>query len=82
MICHKAQWLQYGGLVDKTVFCIAVSRNNIFAGTNKGVFLSTNNGIDWTELNNIHPYTKLNHLPDSHVNAITVSGTNIFAGFL
>ena len=75
----QAQWLQYAGLADKTVRSIAVSRNNIFTGTTEGFFVSTNNGINWTELN-----TSINtpiDLPDSHVNAITVSGTNIFAGF-
>ena len=37
-----------------------------------GIFLSTNNGNDWFEVNN--------GLSNMYVNAFIVSGANIFAG--
>ncbi|MGA2296082.1 MAG: hypothetical protein ABSG15_00860, partial [FCB group bacterium] len=51
----------------------AFSGNNIFAGTNgKGVFLSTNNGTNWTPVNQglTHPA----------VNSLAVNGNKIYAG--
>jgi len=59
----------YGG----DVRCFAVSGRNIFAGTyGGGVFLSTNNGTSWTQVNN--------GLTNTVVLSLAVSGTNIFAG--
>ncbi|MDD5676054.1 MAG: hypothetical protein PHC61_17920, partial [Chitinivibrionales bacterium] len=40
------------GLLNRQFFSLAVSGDNIFAGTyGGGVFLSTNNGADWTAVN-------------------------------
>jgi hypothetical protein len=64
--------------MDTTVYSLAVSGTNIFAGTwNCGIFLSTNNGISWTAVNN--------GLMGISINALAVSpngtaDTNIFAG--
>jgi len=62
--------------INSGYYCIsslAVSDTNIFAGTKvKGMFLSTNNGASWAAVNA--------GLTCSEVNAITVVGTNIFAG--
>ena len=44
---------------------------NLFAGTNGGVFLSTNNGTSWTEANNGLTNTPV---------ALVISGSNLFAG--
>ena len=68
-----AQWEQtngpYGGIVNS----LAVSGTNLFAGTLRGgVFLSTNNGTSWTEVNTGLTYTA--------VYSLAVSGTNLFAG--
>jgi hypothetical protein len=50
-----------------------VSGTNLFAGTwGDGVFLSTNNGTNWTAVNN--------GLTNTFVRALAVSGTNLFAG--
>jgi Secretion system C-terminal sorting domain len=50
-----------------------VSGNNIFAGTyGDGVFLSTNNGVSWTNISK--------GLGQQSVYSLTVSGGNIFAG--
>jgi len=58
--------------ISSIVYSFAVSGTNIFAGTGVGVLLSTNNGRNWTQVNN--------GLTCTYVNALAVSGTNIFAG--
>jgi photosystem II stability/assembly factor-like uncharacterized protein len=50
------------------VNCFAVADTNIFAGTDDGLFLSTNNGMRWTNLGM------------RVVSSLAVSGTTIFAG--
>jgi len=58
---------------NATVPSLAVSGNNIFAGTQgSGVFLSTNNGTSWTAVNN--------GLTNTQIQSLAVSGSNIFAG--
>ena len=59
------------------VRALAVSPNgtggtNLFAGTDGGVFLSTNNGTSWTAAST--------GLTNTYVRALAVSGTNLFAG--
>ncbi len=61
------------GTINATVYALAVSGTNLFAGTNNGgVFLSTNNGTSWTAVN-----TGLNNLT---VRVLANSSTYIFAG--
>ena len=69
----NAQW-QQTTLSGQYVLCLVVSGTNIFAGTlYNGVFISTNNGISWTGVNN--------GLPDSaDVISLAITGNNIFAG--
>ena len=43
-----AQWVQTNGPYGGMIQCLAVSGTNLFAGTDGGVFLSTNNGTSWT----------------------------------
>ena len=68
----KAQWVQtvtFSGSVQ----ALAVSGTNIFAGIwFPGVYLSTDNGATWTEVNS--------GLTDTDIFALVVSGTNLFAG--
>ena len=52
---------------------LAVSGNNIFAGSEGRIFLSTNNGTNWNVINNGFP----NYLD---VYSIAISGINIFLG--
>src|SRR5271157_4520991 len=70
----NAQWIQTSVLsVGGNISALTVSGSNIFAGTwGAGIFLSTNNGTSWTEVNS--------GLTNSYVNCFAVSGTNIFAG--
>ena len=75
---HGTTWI-----VDDTTFhggggtwAFAVSGSNLFAGTNTGVYLSTNAGLSWSPVNN--------GLPD-YVTALAISpnragGNNLFAG--
>ncbi len=55
-----------------SIYSLAVSGSNIFAGTDYGVYLSANNGASWTGENT--------GLIRAVVSALAVSGTNLFAG--
>ena len=72
-VCAKAQWVQIERPGNSDLNKIVYSGTNIFAGTeNEGVYLSTNDGTSWTQVNN--------GLTDSTVRALAVYGTNVFAG--
>ena len=47
-------WLEVmNGVTDNNVLLLAINGSNLYLGTgSKGLFLSTNNGDDWTNLNN------------------------------
>ena len=60
------------GLGGANVISLAVSGANIFAGTNGGVYLSTDNGTNWTAADS--------GLGTQVVYSLAVSDTNIFAG--
>lgn len=66
----KAQWVQIGPPGGGQVWSFAVSGSNIFAGTIKGVYLSTNNGSNWGQPS----------LTDRTVSSLTVCGSNVIAG--
>ncbi|MFZ1081304.1 MAG: hypothetical protein WAO19_05190 [Candidatus Kryptoniota bacterium] len=73
----RAQWVQANGPSGGSIFCFVVSDTNLFAGTDGGVFLSTNKGTSWSAVNA--------GLTNNHVHAFAVSsngagGTNVFAG--
>jgi len=59
-------------LKDTAVYALAVSGTNLFAGTEGGVFRSTNGGINWTAVNN--------GLTKFEVLALAVQGSHLFAG--
>jgi photosystem II stability/assembly factor-like uncharacterized protein len=71
-----AQWVQTNGPFVGDVCTFAISGTNLFAGTTDffvdsgGVFLSTNNGSNWTATN----------LQGTIVSALAINGTNLFAG--
>ena len=66
----NAQWVQTSG-PNITVQSLAVISKNLFAGTNNGVFLTTNNGTSWTKVNT--------GLADTGISALASIGTNLFA---
>ena len=55
-----------------TANCFAYNGTNIFAGTRKGVFLSTDNGTNWTGISS--------GLPTLEVGSLAVLGTRLFVG--
>lgn len=70
----RAQWVQ-SGADSSYVVSLAVGGTNIFAGTyDRGIFLSTNNGTSWTQVNS--GLTSSSNIFKS----LVISGTNIFAG--
>ena len=56
----------------KPVATFAVNGSNIFEGTYNGVYISKDNEVNWTEINN--------GLTNKIIRALIVSGTNILAG--
>lgn len=56
-----------------TVYSLSVSGSNIFAGTTEGVYISIDNGADWTLVTDGLNYGE-------YVFAIAINGENIFAG--
>ena len=69
----NGQWEQTKGLNGRTVYCFAASGANLLAGTDNGIFLSTNNGSNWTASNTGLPN-------NTFVSSFIVNGTDIFAG--
>ncbi|HKJ81319.1 MAG TPA: hypothetical protein VJ954_04800, partial [Ignavibacteriaceae bacterium] len=59
-------------LNDRSVYELTTIGDNVFAATYSGVFLSTDNGTTWNQMNN--------GLTDLQVECFAVMGTNIFAG--
>ncbi|HET6402939.1 MAG TPA: hypothetical protein VFH95_16265 [Candidatus Kapabacteria bacterium] len=68
----RAQWVQTNGPYGQPVYCFAVSGMNLFAGTDSGVYRSTDNGISWSAANNGYPVGK--------VEALFAFGAKLFAG--
>ncbi len=64
----SAQWIQTHGPEGGQVTCLALSGANLFAGTDNGVYLSTDNGTSWTLV------------WKNGVLSLGVCGTSIFAG--
>ena len=69
----KAQWIQTNGPYGGDIRSFTVSGTKLFAGTEYGgVFLSTNNGTNWTAVNN--------GLTSTYIYSLAVSGTDLIAG--
>ncbi|OGU55869.1 MAG: hypothetical protein A2V66_18040 [Ignavibacteria bacterium RBG_13_36_8] len=69
----QAQWIQTNGPNGGRILCMAANGTHLFAGTyGGGVYLSTNNGTNWTAVNN--------GLTNTEVNSLVVSNMNLFAG--
>jgi len=69
----NAQWQQTSGPFGGEISALASTGSTVFAGTTEnGVFRSTNNGTDWTMVNN-----GLSHLG---IEAIACNGSNVYAG--
>lgn len=66
----SAQWAQTSGTSGR-VTCFGSKGPSLFAGTNVGIFVSSDSGATWTETDS--------GLTDNHVNALVVNGADIFA---
>lgn len=65
-------WSKVSDIFGGTIYALASKDNNLFAGTDKGLFISTNNGSTWTAVS-------LGSGQDA-VTAITVANNSIFVG--
>ncbi len=61
--------------VDGMVRSFAKIGNNLFVGTNHGIYVSTNDGINWSEVNNGLPMDN----PPTFVDVLSAGGKNLFA---
>ncbi|TAL68755.1 MAG: T9SS type A sorting domain-containing protein, partial [Bacteroidetes bacterium] len=68
-----AQWVPCNnGLNDKTIFALINKDSSIFAGTNEGIYHSTDNGDNWVEKNEGLTYPLISEF--------AIIGDNIIAG--
>jgi photosystem II stability/assembly factor-like uncharacterized protein len=70
----NGQWMQMNGPHNNEINALAVSGNNVFAGTNRGIYLTNDSGKKWSPINIGLPATGV------RVFSLAVSGTNIYAG--
>jgi photosystem II stability/assembly factor-like uncharacterized protein len=68
----NCQWVRLDSL-SKCVFCITSKIGNLYAGTTYGgVFISQDEGLTWSQINN--------GLTNTNVRSILVKGSKLFAG--
>ena len=72
----QAQWVEANGPYSSTIYGFASVGSTLFAGWQKGVYISTDNGANWT--------TYTNSLTNNNVTCLAGSsdgkgGTNVFA---
>ena len=66
----QAQWIQTNGPYNSgSTNCFAVLGTNLIAGTDSGVFRSSNSGVDWVEVNSSFGYSPY-----------AIIGASLFAG--
>ena len=68
-----SQWQQANGPYGAWVCCFAIKGDNIFVGTEGGVFLSTNKGSSWAAVNTGLTVTGVNGF------GLAISGDSIYA---
>ena len=72
----SAQWVQTNGPFGGAILCLEKIGNDILSGTSKaGVFRSSDNGQHWKQAHNGNIFN------NNPINALTVSGTDIYAVF-
>lgn len=69
----NSQWIQTGGPEGGEIDCIVQKENILYAGGAGGIFISSNNGSDWHNLNSGLPN-------NTWVYSITFNGNDIFIG--
>jgi len=68
----RCQWVQTNGPYANSVHCLTSVDTVLFAGTDDGVFRSTDSGDHWIQVNN--------GLTDYSVNSLAAMGPKLFAG--
>lgn len=69
----NAQWIQTNGpFGGQNVKCMGASGNNVYAGTDHGMFITNDNGNTWTPINN--------GLKNTYVRSLVVTDSNIYVG--
>lgn len=68
----NAQWEKTNASFGGNINVLEVSGNNIFAGTDEGVYLSVDNGSSWTQMNN--------GLTNTMIYSMVIVGTDVFVG--
>lgn len=66
----EAQWGQTNGLTGQTVYSFAASGSNVLAGSDSGIYLSTDNGLGWIRIKKTN----------SPAISFAVTGSLIFVG--
>lgn len=62
-------WTISAGLSNKYVKCLASDGSTVYAGTNNGIYKSSDNGITWYNTG----------LPDTEIRSLAVKGNTVFA---
>jgi photosystem II stability/assembly factor-like uncharacterized protein len=71
VLTFSGEWVQKSnGLYNMLVPTLFSNSGNLYAATNNGVYLSTDNGNSWTSLG----------LPNTYVGSLAVSEGNLYAG--
>ncbi|MDJ0716953.1 MAG: putative baseplate assembly protein [Prochloraceae cyanobacterium] len=69
-ILRPAKWQQIRSLTERAVYSLVANIFNIFAGTDRGIYRSSNNGENWELLG----------LPEVAVFSLKIHNNDIFAG--
>ena len=74
----NAQWSITNDIFGGPNYCFTKINNNIFVGTDRyGIYKSTNNGDNWTQVNNGLPFDGYVY---PWIHTFAINGGNIFAG--
>ncbi len=68
----QAQWINCNGPYGGSIFALENNSELVIAGTYNGIFVSTNNGLSWTQRNF--------GIPQIPITSLLVKGNTIFAG--
>lgn len=67
----SAQWIQTNSPKGNRINTLSFSGMNMYAGTDSGLFLSTDRGLTWTEVDS--------GMTSKYVNDLAIEGANIYA---
>ncbi len=75
-------WAVKDSAFTQSINCFVINNGTLFAGTNNGVYSSSNDGTSWSASSNgltLSNYDSIYHHPPQ-VNRLAIGGTNLFAG--